>query len=210
MNAPVPESRVDRPAAPRRLGVMGGTFDPIHVGHLVAAATVLESLALDRVVFVPTGQPWQKERYSDPEHRFAMTLLGAAADRRYAVSRMEIDRRGPTYTADTMAQLRDFYGGSVTLYFIAGADAVLRLGTWHGVERLSDTTTIVAVTRPGWDINRLSPQPGWPPIRRVRMPDVDVSATDIRRRVARGLPIDGLTPPPVIRYIRDNGLYRRP
>src|SRR5919202_4284876 len=103
---------------PRRVGVMGGTFDPIHIGHLVAASEAMYRFQLDRVLFVPTGRPWQKERYSAPEDRYAMTLLGAASSPGFAVSRMEIDRRGPTYTADTMQQLRDFYGPEVGLYFI--------------------------------------------------------------------------------------------
>src|SRR5918999_4533189 len=102
--------------APERLGVMGGTFDPIHVGHLVAASEALHRFALDVVLFVPTGQPWQKQRYSDAEDRYLMTVLGTASDERFATSRMEIDRQGPTYTADTMEMLRGFHGDDVELY----------------------------------------------------------------------------------------------
>jgi nicotinate-nucleotide adenylyltransferase len=186
---------------------MGGTFDPIHIGHLVAASEAMYRFQLDRVLFVPTGRPWQKERYSAPEDRYAMTLLGAASSPGFAVSRMEIDRRGPTYTADTMQQLRDFYGPEVGLYFIAGADAILRLHTWRAVERLSETTELIAVTRPGFDLEELEVRPGWPVVHTMRMPGISVSATEIRTRAAEGRPIDFLTPPDVVRFIRENRLY---
>jgi nicotinate-nucleotide adenylyltransferase len=116
----------------RRLGVMGGTFDPIHTGHLRVATEVLDLFALDRILFVPAGTPWQKEGFSAAEDRWMMTALAASAEPRFEASRMEIDRKGPTYTVDTMAMLRDFYGPEAVLYFIAGIDAVLTLGTWHG------------------------------------------------------------------------------
>lgn len=191
-----------------RLGVLGGTFDPIHIGHLIAASEAADTFGLDRVLFVPTGRPWQKERYSDAEHRFTMTVLGVSSCRRFAASRMEIDRRGPTYTADTMQVLRDFYGPGAELFFIAGADAVLRLGTWKGLERLAETTEVIAVRRPGSDVSGLDRQPGWPVVHVMDMPGIGVSATDIRARVAQGRPIHYLTPPEVVQYIEDNRLYR--
>lgn len=190
-----------------RIGVMGGTFDPIHIGHLIAAREAMDVFELDRVIFVPTGQPWQKSHYTDPEDRFMMTSLGAAAHPSFAVSRIELDRKGPTYTADTMQSLRDFYGTEVGLYFIAGADAVLRLGTWKKIEALPGLAEIIAVTRAGFAIGSLRPEPGWPRIHVMEMPSIDVSATDIRERVRAARPIDLLVPPEVAGYIRDHGLY---
>ncbi|MBA2427686.1 MAG: nicotinate-nucleotide adenylyltransferase [Actinobacteria bacterium] len=196
----------DRPVA--RLGVMGGTFDPIHVGHLIAASEALHELALDRILFVPTGRPWQKSRYSDAEDRFVMTVLAAVAHPRFAVSRMELDRTGDTFTADTLQELRQFHGPEVKLYFILGADAVLKLGTWHGIERLGALCEVVAVTRPGFDLAALKPEPHWPKVRVMEMPGIDVSASEIRARRRAGKPIDYLLPAEVVRYIQNHGLYQ--
>lgn len=194
----------------RRLGVMGGTFDPIHVGHLVAASEALYAFELDRVVFVPTGQPWQKSSYSDAEDRFMMTSLGAATHRCFAVSRIELDRKGPTYTADTMRTLKDFHGADTELFFILGADAALRFGTWRHVEGLADHTELIAVTRPGFALGQIETDDSWPRIHLMEMPDIDVSATDIRARVRSGRPIDYLVPSSVVSYIHDRGLYVGP
>ncbi|HEX2050348.1 MAG TPA: nicotinate-nucleotide adenylyltransferase [Actinomycetota bacterium] len=190
-----------------RLGVMGGTFDPIHIGHLVAASEALYAFELDRVTFVPTGQPWQKRFYSDAEDRYLMTVLGAASNPCFAVSRVELDRKGPTYTADTMDVLRSFHGDGVELFFIVGGDAVLRLGTWHKVERLAALATVIAVTRPGFALGNLVREPSWPELRVLEMPGIDVSSTDVRARVRAGRPIDYVVPADVVRYIRDRGLY---
>lgn len=187
---------------------MGGTFDPVHVGHLIAASEALHRLTLDRVLFVPTGRPWQKSNYSEAEDRFVMTLLAAASHPRFAVSRMELDRTGATYTADTLQELRSFHGPEVELFFIIGADAVLKLGTWHGIERLNGLCEVVAVTRPGFDLSALKPEPHWPKVRIMEMPGIDVSASDIRARRRAGAPIDFLVPADVARYIRDHGLYQ--
>src|SRR5687768_2641792 len=113
----------------KRLGVLGGTFDPIHIGHLIAATEARRAFRLDRVLFVPAGTPWQKSECSDAEDRFMLTTLAVAEDPAFAVSRIELDRKGPTYTVDTMRDLRSFYG-DVELFFIAGADAVAHLGSW--------------------------------------------------------------------------------
>lgn len=190
--------------------MFGGTFDPFHVGHLAAAREAIGAFGLERVLFVPTGAPWQKARYSPAEDRFLMTVLGTAADEEFAVSRMEIDREGPTYTADTMEHLRSFYGSSTELLFIAGADAALNLGSWVGLDRLAQLASVVAVHRPGVDLARLRPQPGWPAIRLLEMPGVDVSSTEIRARVARGARVDDFVPPDVLRYVRARGLYLDP
>lgn len=194
----------------RRLGVMGGTFDPIHVGHLVAASEALYSFELDRVVFVPTGQPWQKSSYSDAEDRFMMTSLGAATHRCFGVSRIELDRKGPTYTADTMRTLKDFHGPETQLYFILGADAARRLGTWKKIEGLADHTELIAVTRPGFALGQIETSATWPRIHLMEMPDIDVSATDVRKRVRSGRPIDYLVPSGVVSYIHERGLYVGP
>ena len=191
----------------RRLGVMGGTFDPIHVGHLIAASEALHTFDLDRVMFVPTGRPWQKSAYSDAEDRYLMTVLGASTNPRFAVSRIELDRRGPTYTSDTLQALQSFHGNGVTMFFIIGADAVLRLGTWNRVEQLADLASVIAVTRPGFDLGRLKPEPGWPEVLPLEMPGIDVSSSDIRDRVRKGSPIDYLVPAQVGEYISEHGLY---
>lgn len=193
----------------KSLGVMGGTFDPLHVGHLVAASEALYALDLDLVLFVPTGQPWQKGSYSDPEDRYMMTVLGVDSNPRFAAGRLELDRPGPTYTADTMETLRAFHGEGARLYFIAGADAVLRLGTWRKLKRLAELAEVVAVTRSGFGLGGLQPRPGWPRVSTLEIPAIDVSSTDIRARVASGRPIDYLVPASVADYIRANGLYMR-
>ena len=198
---------MDNVDAPERLGVMGGTFDPIHVGHLIAASEALHRFGLDQVLFMPTGHPWQKQSYSDPEDRYLMTVLGTASNPHFAVSRMEIDRRGPTFTADTMEMLRDFYGGEVTLWFIAGADAASKLGTWKKIARLAELADVIAVTRPGHRLDLLESRPELPAVSIMEMPGIAISSSDIRRRVATGQPIDYLVPYEVAEYIRKNGLY---
>lgn len=194
----------------RRLAVFGGTFDPIHNGHLAMATALLDGFALDRVLFVPAGRPWQKEGYSAAEDRWAMTVLGAMTDPRFEASRMEIDRKGPTYTVDTMAILRDFYGPDVELFFVAGVDAVLTLGSWHRAAELAPLADVIAVPRWGFDASALRPGDGWPRIHLAEVPEVDVSSTEVRRRVREGLAIDGLVPPAVAAYIEEQGLYRQP
>ena len=191
----------------RRLGVFGGTFDPPHVGHVAAAEEALRAFRLDLVLFVPTGQPWQKHRFSDPEDRYLMTVLCAASHPGFATSRMEIDRPGPTYTADTLEELRGFYGNGVALFFIAGADAVMNLGTWRGLERLEELAEVIAVVRPGFDLGSVAPAPNWPRINVLEMRGVDVSSTDIRARAARGEPVQELVPGEIARFIERSELY---
>jgi nicotinate-nucleotide adenylyltransferase len=189
---------------------MGGTFDPIHIGHLVAASEALNVFGLDRVLFVPTGMPWQKSSYSDAEDRFVMTSLGAATHHCFAVSRIELDRKGPTFTADTMRTLKEFHGADTKLFFILGADAALRLGTWKKVEGLADLTDLIAVTRPGFALGQIEPEPTWPQIHTMEMPGIEVSASDVRERVRADRPIDYLVPPAVVTFIRERGLYVGP
>lgn len=190
-----------------RLGVFGGTFDPLHIGHLIVASEALFSFELDRILFVPAGRPWQKPSYSSAEDRFMMTSLGVGSHPKFAVSRIELDRPGLTYTVDTMTALRDFYGPELRLYFIVGADALVNLATWEGIERLAGQTELIAVSRPGFHLEDWQPQPEWPKVRILPVSGIDVSATDIRARVATARPIDYLVPPEVARYIREHGLY---
>ena len=190
-----------------RVGVFGGTFDPVHVGHVVAAVDVRAAVELDRVVMVVAGDPWQKSTEAPAEDRFLMTVLGTASHSRFEVSRVEIDRKGPTYTADTMETLHDFYDGAVELTFIAGADTVLGLGSWEKLDRLAELAEVVVVSRPGFDLTDLDPAPNWPKIHLVEMPQVEVSSTEIRDRVRNSLPIDYLVPLEVAAYISDHGLY---
>ncbi len=195
----------DRVESVSRMGVIGGTFDPIHIGHLVTASEALNAFSLDRVMFVPAGRPWQKSTHADPEDRFMMTTLAAAPHQRFAVSRIELDRRGPTYTVDTLTTLKDFFDAQ--MFFIAGADTVAELGTWHNVGALRDLTEIIAVTRPGYSLDTSDMAPGWPKVHTMDIPALDVSSTMIRARVAEGKPIDYLVPVEVARYISRGGLY---
>ena len=190
-----------------RLGVLGGTFDPLHNGHLVAARAALEEFGLDRVLFVPAGRPWQKSSYTHHEDRYLMTVLGAVTDERFAVSRLELDRSGPTYTADTMAVLREWYGPDASLFFILGADALSGLDTWVGIERLERLAEIIAVSRPGVDFPSRPQGATWPPVHPLKIPGVDISATEVRKRVKSGLPVDDHLPEGVLRYIREHRLY---
>src|SRR5215510_14135097 len=139
-----------RPEA-KRIGVMGGTFDPIHHGHLVAASEVAHIFALDEVVFVPTGRPWQKDsrQVSAAEDRYLMTVIATASNPRFSVSRIDIDRGGPTYTIDTLRDLRAERGGEVKLFFITGADALSRMMSWQDVDELFMLAHFVGGTRPG-------------------------------------------------------------
>jgi nicotinate-nucleotide adenylyltransferase len=193
----------------QRIGVMGGTFDPIHHGHLVAASEVAASFELDEVVFVPTGAPWQKvdRTVSPAEDRYLMTVIATASDPRFSVSRVDVDRDGPTYTLDTLRDLQDTYPEAGELYFITGADALAQLLTWRDVDALFALAHFVGVTRPG----HVLADPGLPSgeVSLVEVPALAISSTEIRDRVTSGRPIDYLVPEGVARYISKRGLYRR-
>ena len=193
----------------QRIGVMGGTFDPIHHGHLVAASEVASSFDLDEVVFVPTGAPWQKSdrAVSPAEDRYLMTVIATATDPRFSVSRVDIDRDGPTYTLDTLRDLRAAYPDSEEFFFITGADALAQLLTWRDVEALFALAHFVGVTRPGHTLA----DPGLPPgeVSLVEVPALAISSTDIRERVGSGRPVDYLVPEGVARYVGKRGLYRQ-
>jgi nicotinate-nucleotide adenylyltransferase len=192
---------------PLRLGVMGGTFDPIHHGHLVAASEVAHLFRLDEVVFVPTGQPWQKDarEVSPAEVRYLMTVIATADDARFTVSRADIERTGPTYTVDT---LRDLHAErpDAELFFITGADALASILTWRDPQEVLALAHLVGVTRPGHDASAAHLPEGSASI--VEVPALAISSTDCRERVARGAPISYLVPAGVERFIAKTGLYR--
>ncbi|WP_375430568.1 nicotinate-nucleotide adenylyltransferase [uncultured Friedmanniella sp.] len=198
------------PSRPHRLGVMGGTFDPIHHGHLVAASEVAMHFGLDEVVFVPTGQPWQKidRQVSAAEDRYLMTVIATASNPRFTVSRVDIDRPGMTYTVDTLTDIRAERGGDVELYFITGADALTQILTWHQVDRLFDLAHFVGCTRPGVELDTTVIDQL--PQRRVTLleiPALAISSTACRARVHQLDPIWYLVPDGIVQYIAKRGLY---
>ena len=196
-------------APAQRIGVMGGTFDPIHHGHLVAASEVAHFFSLDEVVFVPTGRPWQKEdrEVSPSEDRYLMTVIATASNPRFSVSRIDIDRGGPTYTIDTLRDLRVERGEEAEFFFITGADALSRMMSWQDVSELFALAHFVGCTRPG---HRLTGH-GLPEDRvsLVEIPALAISSTDCRERVAAGEPIWYLVPDGIVQYIAKRRLYRR-
>lgn len=198
----------ERPAGLRRVGVMGGTFDPVHHGHLVAASEVAADLGLDEVVFVPSGRPWQKrdDQVTAPEDRYLMTVIATAADPRFSVSRVDIDRPGPTYTVDTLRDLRRDLGADVDLFFITGADALAQILSWRDSAEVVRLAHFVGVTRPGHPLA----DPGLPvgSVTLVEVPALAISSTDIRSRVGSDLPITYLVPDGVVQYIAKRALYR--
>ncbi|WJL95696.1 nicotinate-nucleotide adenylyltransferase [Microbacterium sp. ET2] len=192
-------------ARPPRIGVMGGTFDPIHHGHLVAASEVAQSFDLDEVVFVPTGNPWQKTRVSDSEHRYLMTVIATASNPQFTVSRVDINRSGPTYTIDTLRDLKH-QRPDAELFFITGADAIAQILSWRDHDELWDLAHFVAVSRPGHVLDT----EGLPTedVSQLQIPALAISSTDCRERVRRGHPVWYLVPDGVVQYIAKHHLYR--
>ncbi|WP_103942991.1 nicotinate-nucleotide adenylyltransferase [Thermomonospora echinospora] len=194
---------------PRRLGVMGGTFDPIHHGHLVAASEVAHLFELDEVIFVPTGRPWQKSEstVTSAEDRYLMTVIATASNPRFSVSRIDIDRPGPTYTIDTLREMRKIYGPEVELFFITGADALAKMLTWRNAADMFTLAHFVGCTRPG---HRLT-DPGLPKggVSLVEVPALAISSTECRDRVRAGEPIWYLVPDGIVQYINKRHLYRQ-
>ena len=194
---------------PARIGIMGGTFDPIHNGHLVAASEVADRFDLDRVVFVPTGEPWQKadRRVSPAEDRYLMTVIATAANPRFTVSRVDIDRSGPTYTIDTLKDLGEQFQGA-ELYFITGADAMASIMSWYDWEKMFDLAHFVGVTRPGYELSeKMLPDGHGDRVQLIDVPAMAISSTDIRRRAAAGRPVWYLVPDGVVQYIAKNNVY---
>lgn len=189
---------------------MGGTFDPIHHGHLVAASEVAAKFALDEVVFVPTGMPWQKadRDVSVAEDRYLMTVIATASNPRFSVSRVDIERPGNTYTVDTLRDLREERGPDTDLFFISGADAVRQILTWRGAEQLFDLAHFVGVTRPGvpMTVDDLKHLPE-DRVTLLEVPALSISSTDCRARVNALEPIWYLVPDGIVQYINKRGLY---
>jgi nicotinate-nucleotide adenylyltransferase len=185
---------------------MGGTFDPIHHGHLVAASEVQARFDLDEVMFVPTGQPYEKGRVSPAEDRYLMTVVATASNPRFHESRADIDRDGPTYTVDTLRDMRAVYGQSAELYFITGADALARIMSWRDALTMLGLAHFIGVTRPGFELsNEHLPADS---VTIVEVPAMAISSSDCRKRVAAGLPVWYLVPDGVVQYINKRGLYR--
>jgi nicotinate-nucleotide adenylyltransferase len=193
----------------QRLGVMGGTFDPIHHGHLVAASEVAAAFRLDEVIFVPTGQPWQKlnREVSPAEDRYLMTVIATSADPRFTVSRVDVDRPGATYTRDTLADLRKERGEDVEFFFITGADAMAQILSWHDSETLLGMAHFVGVSRPGYDATLPEGLPD-ATVSLLEIPALAISSTGCRDRVRADRPIRYLVPDGVVSYIDKRGLYR--
>ena len=189
-----------------RLGVFGGTFDPVHNGHVVAAVSSRHALVLDRVLVVPAREPWQKrDRDLAPaEDRFAMLHAAFDGIDGIGLSRLELDRPGPTYTADTLEELSKGTP-EPQLFLIVGADAAADLATWDRPEAIRSLATIVIVSRADLAAPA-APGPGWR-VEHVRIPALELSSTDLRRRVAAGEPLEGLMPPGAVRCLRERGLY---
>lgn len=188
-----------------RLGVMGGTFDPIHNGHLVAASEVAAALKLDEVLFVPTGEPYQKSNFSAGEHRYLMSVVATASNPNFKVSRIDIDRGGPTYTVDTLRDLRSIYPDA-ELFFITGADAISSILEWKDIDRVWELAHFVAVTRPNHKLDvPVSPIGA---VSVLEIPALAISSTDVRKRVEVGMPIWYLVPDGVVQYIAKHHLYQ--
>ncbi|EEW49064.1 nicotinate-nucleotide adenylyltransferase [Corynebacterium efficiens YS-314] len=194
----------------RKIGIMGGTFDPIHHGHLVAGSEVANRFGLDMVIYVPTGQPWQKaDRVVSPaEDRYLMTVIATASNPRFHVSRVDIDRGGGTYTVDTLRDMRSQYPDA-DLFFITGADALAQIVTWRDWESMFGLAHFVGVTRPGYELDDdIIPEVHKDRISLVDIPAMAISSTDCRQRAAEGRPVWYLVPDGVVQYIAKRGMYQ--
>jgi nicotinate-nucleotide adenylyltransferase len=189
-----------------RVGIMGGTFDPIHHGHLVAASEVANRFELDEVVFVPTGAPWQKadRAVSSAEHRYLMTVIATASNPRFQVSRVDVDRPGPTYTVDTIRDIGAVRPGA-ELFFITGADALGQILSWKYAPEALRLAHFVGVTRPGYELSDAHLPDDT--VTLVDVPAMAISSSDVRVRVGQGRPVWYLVPDGVVQYINKHGLY---
>jgi len=191
------------PPVPERLGILGGTFDPPHIGHVVAAVDARAALALDRVLLIPAGDPWQKAGtvVASPADRLAMVEATCEGVEGLEPSEVEVRRPGPTVTADTLEALA---APARELFLLLGADAVANMGTWRRLEATRALATVVVIERGGASAH--PPGEGWR-VAHVRIPHLEVSSRDLRARLAAGRPVDGLVPPAVVRCIRERRLY---
>lgn len=205
----------DDASRPCRLGIMGGTFDPVHIGHLACAEQAREAFGLDGVVFMPAGDPWMKEgrNIADAEDRLAMVCLAIRDNPYFDVSRLEIDRPGRTYTVDTLRALRDHYPDNVDIYFISGADAMFRILEWRDADEVGRLAHLVALTRPGYEITDarrryMRTHASILHLWQLEVTALSVSSTDLREKVRVGKSIRYLVPQVVADYIQDHDLYR--
>lgn len=201
----------------KRIGISGGTFDPIHIGHLIIAQYALESLNLDKIVFIPSGKPPHKDNncVTDAEHRYNMTAEAISGNDKFEISDLEIKREGYTYTVDTLTQLRNLYGKDTKLFFIIGADNIAEIVNWKDAEKLFGMCEFAAFMRPGFDdtcyhrqIEELRNNYK-AKIHVIKAPLIDISSTMIRDRVAEGKSVKYMLPERVEKYIKENGLYRK-
>lgn len=189
-----------------RLGVLGGTFDPPQNGHIAVAHAVLEQLDLDHILFVPAGDPWQKNEEANSSQRSEMVELAIAGHQEFSVSSVDIDRSGPTYTIDTLRDLAKIYPGA-ELFFILGDEAFESIHTWKDYEELTRLATFIVVSRHGTHPEvpaKLSPS-----VNLLEIPTLPISSTQCREQIANGLSLEGLVPGPVAEYIQEHQLYRR-
>lgn len=202
-----------------RLGIMGGTFNPIHYGHLVTAEEALVQFRLDKVIFMPSGHPPHKKdrEILPPEERYLMTVIATASNENFVVSRLEVDRKGPSFAVDTVTQVSEIYGKGAEVFFITGADAVWEILTWKDADRLAEMTVFIAATRPGFSLEKFAKlhvlpegqrEPGRPIVHIMEIPALAISSTDIRGRVRDGGPIRYLMPEGVAHYILKSGFYK--
>ena len=189
-----------------RIGVFGGTFDPVHMGHLVLAQECWYSLKLDKVLFVPANvSPFKQDSNAvSPADRLNMLRLALEGDRRFGISTYEIDKGGISYTVDTLRMFREEYGAEAELFFLAGSDSIEGMSGWKDKEEILALATFVLASRPGWDANKVNDLKA----EHVDIPLIGVSSTMVRERVRKRQPIDHIVPPEVVAYIRNKGLYR--
>ena len=204
---------------PKKIGIMGGTFNPVHHGHLVTAQEALDQFDLDEVVFIPTGDPPHKidDPLAHAEDRYLMTVIATSSNSFFFVYRIEIDRKGKSYTIDTVKELRKLFGSDSELYFITGADAILEILTWKNTREIVTLAKFIAATRPGYDLSRIkelkttlfdSEDEADRRIFIMEIPALAISSTDIRQRIKIGRPVNYLVPEGVNNYILKHGLYK--
>lgn len=199
----------------QRIGVIGGTFDPIHYGHLAAAEEARVRVNLEKVLFAVAGLPPHKldEEVTPVEHRLAMVQLGIFSNPDFELSRVDVDRSGPSYTVDTISILQEQWGQGTEMFFILGLDSLVEVPTWHQPERLIQLCHLVAVARPGFEVDMRQLEDSVPGISSrveiIDMPEVDISSSDLQRRVRESLPIRYQVPEEVERYIREHRLYQQ-
>tara|TARA_B100000029_G_scaffold516109_1_gene626967 strand:- start:45872 stop:46474 length:603 start_codon:yes stop_codon:yes gene_type:complete len=193
-----------------RLGILGGTFDPIHTGHLVIGEAIIKHCDLDQLLFIPSARPPHKQGITNASanDRYKMVELATQNDLRFEVSNLEFNRPGLSYMVDTLKECRRIYGSSVYIYLVMGADSLLDINTWYSPEEIFDLATVVAVPRPGMDL--LNVDQRWRDrFVTLQLPEIEVSSTDVRERVEKGLSISHMVPTAIAGYIKKNGLYKK-